>query len=82
MNLEELKRYIDYDIEHLNNIKPKDIPVLINLSENSVGARASVGVQFVGIGFDWEHGQFRIQPNVELVKKGNSLADIRKVVYE
>lgn len=76
MNLDELKFVVDHTIEHLHHgMQSKDIPVLITLSENSMGARSSSNVKYAGLGFDWEHGQFRIEPEKSLVRKGNSLTD-------
>ena len=82
MNLKELKDNVDFTINNLNNYKkPEDISVLITLSETSVGARASSGIKYVGMGFDWEYGQFRIHPEKALVRQGKALNDI-KPVYE
>lgn len=80
LNLEKLKSIIDFEVENLHDKQPKDIPVLITLSESSIGARASIGVKYVGMGFDWEHGQLRIEPNIPLTRKGESLLDIKKVI--
>lgn len=81
MNLEELKYIVDRTIEHLHDYEnPKEIPVLITLSENSIGSRASCEVSFVGMGFDWEHGQFRIEPSKSLVRKGNAPTDTKKII--
>lgn len=43
-------------------------PVLVTLSDPGVGARASVGVRYVGPGFDWEHRQFRIEPEDKIFR--------------
>lgn len=81
MNLSSLKEAIDSAIEHLpNHESPDNILVLITLSESSMGARASTGIYHAAMGFDWEHGQFRLAPNKELVSKGNSLTDVKEVV--
>ena len=81
MNLEELKENIDSTIRHLNDYEnPKNIMVLISLKENSMGGRASSGVSCVGMGFDWEHGQFRIEPTKSLVSMGNAITDIKSVI--
>lgn len=34
------------------------------------------------MGFDWESGQLRIHPSAELVRKGNTLNDIKEVKCE
>jgi YHS domain-containing protein len=80
INLSELKRIVDYTIEHLDYDKPEDIPVLITLKESSLGSRAASAVKYIGMGFDWESGQFRIEPVKELVTKGNSLTNVKTVV--
>ena len=80
MNLEELKSVVDGTIEHLYNKAAKDVPVLITLSESSMGARSSCVAKYAGLGFDWEHGQFRIEPNNPLVSKGNRLDDVKSII--
>jgi hypothetical protein len=80
MNLKELKKTVDLTIENLRRQDPKDIPVLITLSESSMGARASSSVKYTGMGFDWENGQFRIEPEKALVTKGNRLEDVKNAV--
>lgn len=42
--------------------------VLITLNENSIGSRACCGVIGGQLGFDWEFNQFRIEPELPLVK--------------
>lgn len=79
MNLEELKKIIDHTIEGLKYEKPNEVPVLITLKEPSYGPRASSEIKYANLGFDWENGQFRIEPSEELVKKGNKLTDPKSV---
>ena len=80
MNLLELKQNIEFTIKHLNEWdKAEDISVLITLSESSMGSRASEKVKYVGMGIDWEHGQFRLEPEKPLVHKGNSMQDVQSV---
>lgn len=40
-----------------------DYPLVITLREPSVGPRASIGIDSVFPGFDWESGQMRIEPS-------------------
>jgi hypothetical protein len=80
MNLAELKTIVDRSIEQLKFEKPENVSVLITLSESSMGARASSCVKYAGLGFDWERGQFRFEPDKSLVTKGNNLIDIKGVV--
>lgn len=79
MNLEELKMIVDNTIKHLHYEKPNEVPVLITLTESSMGARAATSVRYANMGFDWEKGQFRLEPNEKLVKRGNSLTDVKSV---
>lgn len=78
INLKELKEIVDGTIEHTHDINPENIHVLITISEPSMGGRASSAVKFAGLGFDWERGQFRIEPSDTLVYKGNSKKDVKK----
>ena len=80
MNLEELKNIVDETIKHLYREGPKDVPVLITISESSMGARASCSAKYGGMGFDWEQGQFRFEASEPLVRKGNSLKDVKSVI--
>lgn len=80
LNLRELKENIEFTIKNLKEYqKAEDIPVLITLSESSVGARASTNISCVGMGIDWEHGQFRIEPARAVVGKGNTLQDAKEI---
>lgn len=80
MNLLDLKHAVDFTIDHLHHQNPKEINVVITLSESSMGARASSAVKYAGQGMDWEHGQFRLEPIKNLVTKGNNLTDVKSVV--
>lgn len=71
MNLARLKFLINTEIAH-EKLSPEHIPVLITLSDSSVGARASIGVTHADIGMDWEAGEFRIEPMEPLVLKSKS----------
>lgn len=80
MNLKELNQNIQSTIKDLQNGRdPKNIEVLITLSESSIGARAFTKVSCVGLGFDWESGQFRIEPQKTIVSKGNTTKNIKSV---
>jgi len=83
LNLLDLKMNIDYIISNLRDYEnPKDIEVLITLSESSVGSRAFAKVKYVGMGFDWENGQLRIEPEKPIVSEGNTFKDIKKIKCE
>lgn len=66
-----LQHYISFDEE----IKEKEL--LITTNDKSIGSMAYVTIQDIYQGFDWEHGQIRIETNMPIVKKYNS-RDIEK----
>jgi len=78
MNLQELKITIDKTMGRLRE-KPEKIPVLITLAEKSICVRAFCNVAFAGLGFDWERGQFRIEPEKKLVTLGESIGDAKAI---
>lgn len=43
--------------------------VVITISEPSIGSRAKVGIDSIYPGFDWEHGQIRIESEKPIVLK-------------
>ena len=73
MTLRELKRTVDF---YVSDLYDEDDPyVAITLTELSAGARASTGVQSAILGFDWEHNQFRIEPEAKLCRFGRRKDD-------
>jgi len=73
MNILQLKNIIENVIGRLRDCEnPEDIPVLITLSDPSVGVQASSKIQSAGMGFDWEHGQFRIYPVKKIISEEKS----------
>lgn len=68
-----LKFYIDENMECL------EFPVLIPLSEPSMGSRTMVGISNVYQGFDWESGKMILEPNIKLVRNGRSKNDLMPV---
>lgn len=65
-NLHDLKEHIEFLYEHGSN---GDEPVLITLSEPSIGGRAASAVTGICEGIDWEHGQIRIASEKPLISK-------------
>lgn len=63
MVLSELKKQVDFlcDTGHSGN------PVLVTLSESSVGSRAATGIIGIHSGIDWEHGQVRISTEKKII---------------
>lgn len=56
------------DSYYLTNMNIMDSPLIITTVDVSVGARAGVKVNSAYAGFDWETGQFRIEPAEPLVR--------------
>ena len=73
MTLTELRDSVNHALDHWRD--SDDPEVVITLSNPSVGPRASCGVIYAALGFDWEYGQFRIQPQENLRREGRTLED-------
>ena len=71
MTLKELRESIDLALSFQHDSEKNE--VVITLVEPSVGGRANSKVRCAVNGFDWEKGQFRIEPVEELVRKGRDL---------
>lgn len=65
MKAKKLKEVIDF---YINNGHEND-DVVITLSEPSIGCRAFSDIRYVASGFDFEHGQIRIEPEKSLLSK-------------
>ena len=73
MKLLELKQSVDFAVENLRDYQsPSDISVLITTNDRSVGGKACSGVRSVDMGFDWEDGQFRIEPSSYIITESRS----------
>lgn len=66
MTAQELFNHLKWYLEE-REIDP-DTPVLITLSDSSMGGRASVGIQGLYTGMDWEKGQLRIEPQEKIFR--------------
>lgn len=66
-----LSSYVNYDKEMGDKL------LLVTTSDRSIGGRASVEIKGIYQGFDWEHGQIRIETDEQIVKKYND-RDIEK----
>lgn len=77
MNLNELKEMCEYYIQqgHEND------KIIITVSAPSVGQRSGVGIKSIYPGFDWEHGQIRIECDQELTPK-NKDRDLPAKAYK
>ena len=67
MTLRELKNAIDTALQFEKNPENIDVVITTKLPFATCGQRPCVGVRHVGIGFDWEQGQFRIEPKEKLM---------------
>ena len=81
MVLSELKKQVDFlcDNGHSND------PVLVTLSESSIGARAATCIIGIHSGFDWEHGQIRISTEKKIIsyeKDRDKFIEPRKEDYD
>lgn len=57
----ELANCLSEAVEH--GVSPHDeVYITIKETEPSLGARPKCGIKYAGLGFDWEQGEFRIQP--------------------
>lgn len=63
MILSEFKKQVDF----LMTRGYGDNPVLVTLSESSIGSRAATGITGIHSGFDWERGQVRISTEKKII---------------
>lgn len=72
MVLSELKKQVDSlcDTGHGDN------PVLVTLSESSIGSRAATGITGIHSGIDWEHGQVRISTEKKIISYGKDRDEV------
>jgi hypothetical protein len=75
LTLSELKIHVDEYVR----VGHGDDVVLITLSQSSVGARASTAVSCIFPGFDWEHGQMRIEPEKPVCLRGRAKDDMMPI---
>lgn len=80
MVLSELKKQVDFLIDNGHG----DNPILVTLSESSIGSRAATGITGIYLGFDWEHGQVRISTDKKIIsyeKDRDKVIEPRKEDY-
>ena len=72
MKLKELKHKIDflYKQYEAHPEQIDDLDVVITTKGHSIGGRSHTHVKFASRGFDWEHSQFRLEPEEPLWKAG------------
>lgn len=63
MTFGDLKRKVDFLQKRCVD---ENMPVLITLSDSSIGARAFSEISSITTGIDWENQQIRIEPAVKL----------------
>lgn len=81
MILSELKKQIDFLCDNGHG----DNPVLVTLSESSIGARAATAITGIHPGFDWEHGQVRVSTEKKIIsyeKNRDKAIEPRKEDYD
>ncbi len=66
MTLSELKNAIDTAMQFERNPDNIDVVITTVLPYLTCGQRTSMEVRYVGMGIDWENGQFRIEPKEKL----------------
>jgi len=81
MNLEDFKKNIDFIYENTPDYSRSENEVVITLHEPSMPARACTGIRSVCQGFDWEHGQIRIEPEKHIVSQKRNYTDIMNIVH-
>ncbi|WP_097005318.1 zinc ribbon domain-containing protein [Lacrimispora amygdalina] len=81
MNLEEIKKQIDFIYENTPDYSRKGKEVVITLNESSIGARACTSVKLIYPGFDWEAGQIRIEPETLIVSQKKNYIDIMNIIH-
>ncbi len=67
MTLTELKNAIDTALQFERNTDNIDVVITTVLPYITYGQRPCMDVRYVGMGFDWESGQFRIEPEEKLM---------------
>lgn len=80
MTLSELKKQVDFLCDNGHG----DNPVLVTLSESSIGSRAATCITRIHSGFDWEHGQVRISTKKKIIsyeKDRDNAVEPRKKDY-
>lgn len=72
MKLKKLKEIIDrlYAQYQAHPEQIDDLDVVITTKGHSIGGRSRTDVKFASRGFDWEHSQFRLEPEEPLWKAG------------
>ena len=68
MTLKELKNAVDTAMQFERNPENVDVVISTTLPYSTCGQRPCTYVRYVGMGFDWEQGQFRIEPKEKLME--------------
>lgn len=67
MTLNELKSAVDTALQYERHPENVDVVITTKLPYATYGQLPYAGVKCVGMGFDWEAGQFRITPAEDLM---------------
>lgn len=67
MTLNKLKSAVDTALQYERHPENVDVVITTKLPYATCGQLPYAGVKYVGMGFDWEAGQFRIEPIEDLI---------------
>lgn len=67
MKLNELKSAVDMALQYERHPENVEVVITTKLPYATCGQLPCAGVKYVGMGFDWEAGQFRIKPMEDLM---------------
>jgi len=67
MTLNELKIAVDTAFQYERHPENVDVVITTELPYATCGQLPCTGVKYVGMGFDWKAGQFRITPEDKLM---------------
>ena len=73
MNLKELQSAICTALQFEKVPENVEVVITTQLPYATCGQRPGTGVKYVGMGFDWESGQFRIEPKEKLMEVKNNV---------
>ena len=81
MKFSELKRLVD--LHHRpDHYEDPEVVIQIKLPYVTVGAKPSVSLKSVQMGFDWEHGKFILMPEENLTPSDRDFAEQMKKMQD
>lgn len=83
MKLSELHRLVNvYHSEERMVREDPEVVIQVKLPYSTVGARPSVSVKFISMGFDWDAGKFIITPEENLTPSDRDFAEKMRKMQE